>query len=261
MSRKGDPVPDLLVERLALGDLDATKEAEVRARLAATGGLGRLTEIEASNRLILAAHPAAAASVEVQRRLGDETVAARRRPRLFWPSLSLGAAAALAVVVAVVQPRPKPEKGLSPATAGFEAEETIRSKGLRPHLIIYKKTPSGPARLDDTSRVRPGDTLQVAYVAAGRRFGMVLSQDARGSVTFHLPAGGGPAAALTDRGEVAAANAFELDDSPGFERFVFVTSDEPFQPSVGLEALRAKAKPTLPRGTTLTEIVLTKEIP
>ena len=79
-------------------------------------------------------------------------------------------------------------------------------------------------------------------------------------MTFHLPVGGGPAAALTDRGEIAVANAFELDDSPGFERFAFVTSDEPFQASVVLDVLRANAKAALPADATVTETVLTKEV-
>jgi hypothetical protein len=256
MSRKGAPMPDLLVERLALGDLDPQEAAETRARLTATGELGRLTEIEESNRLILTAHPAASTWVEVQRRLGERarTMPAHPRRRLVWTSLSLGAAAVAAIVLVVTRP-------MAPASGTSDPAETIRVKGLRPHLIIYKKTTAGPTRLSDTSRVRAGDTLQVAYVAAGRRFGMVLSEDALGGVTFHLPAGGGPAAPLTDPGEVAAANAFKLDDSPGFERFVFVTSDEPFSAALGLEALHAKAKPTLPPGTTVTEIVVTKETP
>jgi hypothetical protein len=260
-------VPDLLIERLALEDLDPALAAAVRARLEAAGGAQRLADLAASNSEILAAHPPAAVQAEVQRRLGAggpvaSPVAPARRFLRGWPGgLALGMATAAAAVVLVVR---RPDPGVLAPEVGppssSPAGETIVLKGLRPHLIIYKKTASGPARLTDQSRVRPGDTLQVAYVAAGHRFGVVASQDARGSVTFHLPTEGGRAAALGQQGETPAANAFELDDSPGFERFVFVTADEPFSISVVLEALRAGADAGLPRGASMTTIVLPKEV-
>jgi hypothetical protein len=262
MSTEREAVPDLMLERLALADLDPESAADVRSRLEAAGQTGRLGEIEASNTAILAAHPPAAVFEEVQRRMAQREVAASSTSRkghrwLPWSSLLLSATAAAALVL-VIRPTPKPGEDATRAAAS-EGREIITLKGLRPHLIIYKKTASGPARLTDKSPVHPGDTLQVAYVAAGRRFGVVVSQDARGSVTLHLPTGGSQAAELAAQGETAAANAFELDDSPGFERFVFVTSNEPFATSMALEALRSKDKPKLPAGVTISEIVLAKK--
>jgi hypothetical protein len=259
-------VPDLLLERLALEDLDPATAAAVRARLEAAGGAQRLADLAASNSAILAAHPPAAVQAEAQRRLGAagpiaSPVAPARRILRGWPGgLALGVATAAAVVLVLRRPDPGVlAPGVGPPSSS-PAGETIVLKGLRPHLIIYKKTASGPARLTDQSRVRPGDTLQVAYVAAGHRFGAVASQDARGSVTFHLPTEGARAAVLGQQGETPAANAFELDDSPGFERFVFVTADEPFSTSVVLEALRAGADAGLPRGASMTTVVLPKEV-
>ena len=43
-----------------------------------------------------------------------------------------------------------------------------------------------------THVVRKGDTLQLGYVAAGKRFGVIASIDARGTVTLHLPETPGP---------------------------------------------------------------------
>jgi hypothetical protein len=256
-------VPDLLVERLLLDDLDPATAADVRARLVATGGLSRLTEVQASNSAILSAHPSAAVLAEVRRRLGDsrsELAAARRSRGVTSALWALGATAAVAILLVVTRPGPAPGESGTPASPSRPAE-TITAKGLRPHLVIYRKTPAGPERLTDASRVRPGDHLQVAYVAAGRRFGIVASQDARGTVTLHLPAAGAQAVPLADRGEIAVANAFELDDSPEFERFVFVTSNDPFPASAIVEALRRKSKdkPPLPPGTAMMEVVLVKE--
>ena len=53
----GGRTPDLLVERLALGELDAARARDVRARLEENGELDRLAEVEASNAAFIEAHP------------------------------------------------------------------------------------------------------------------------------------------------------------------------------------------------------------
>ena len=104
-----------------------------------------------------------------------------------------------------------------------------------------------------------GDTLQIRYVAAGKRFGVIASIDARGTVTLHLPETPGPAAALQRDGERTLPHAFELDDSPGFERFIFVTSDAPF--ATAEVASRLKSGHALPAALTAFELTLNKETP
>jgi hypothetical protein len=145
---------------------------------------------------------------------------------------------------------------------GEEQPESIGIKGdLKPALRIYRKTGSGSGSelLSAQVNVRRGDTLQLRYVAAGKRFGAIASIDARGLVTFHLPEVEGPAVALDRDGERALPHAYELDDSPGFERFVFVTSDAPFTTTEVLQALRDGR--ALPAPLTLFEIALKKEAP
>jgi hypothetical protein len=108
--------------------------------------------------------------------------------------------------------------------------------------------------------VRAGDLLQLAYVAAGQRFGVVASVDGRGAVTLHLPEAAGPAAVLDERGETALPHAFELDDTPGVERFVFVTSGAPFEAGAIVAHLEGKA-PRLPAGLSLRSVELEKSTP
>jgi hypothetical protein len=76
-------------------------------------------------------------------------------------------------------------------------------------------------------------------------------------VTFHLPISGRDAVALTDGGEVPASNAFELDATPGYERFVFVTSDQPFPASAVRDVLGGKK---LPPGLSVMDLVVMKEV-
>jgi hypothetical protein len=124
--------------------------------------------------------------------------------------------------------------------------------------MVYESTPRGAARLSPVSRVQPGDMLQVAYVAAGKRYGVVASIDATAAVTLHLPEEPGMAAALEQRGETALPHAFELDATPGFERFVFVASDSPFTTASVVDALRAEVRQR-PPGLFWTELQLSKE--
>ncbi len=235
MGFERDELPQWLLERLAAGELPEDAARRVWARLQASGEGRRLAELHRSNRELLAAHPPAQVAAEVHRRLG------RRRSRLVLPVLAFGMAAAL---LAVPQPEVTREKGLVAPT--------------HPRLAVYRQSDSPPRPLPPSSRVRAGDVVQVEYAAAGRRFGVVASVDARGQVTLHLPEQPGAAAPLEPAGEHPAPSALELDDSPGFERFVFVTGDVPFPTSLVVRALR-DGQPL--RGLDVAEIVLQKGTP
>jgi hypothetical protein len=167
------------------------------------------------------------------------------------------AACATGLVVLLAVHKPKDATKLM---LGEDQPESIGIKGdLKPALRIYRKTSSGSELLRAQANVRRGDTLQIRYVAAGKRFGAIASIDARGLVTFHLPEMEGPAVVLDRDGERALPHAYELDDSPGFERFVFVTSDAPFTTTEVIQALRDGRD--LPAPLALFEIALKKEAP
>jgi hypothetical protein len=186
---------------------------------------------------------------ELKRRHAGE----RAQSQWLLPMFALAGVASLIVAFVSVGPL-----GPSPSTSRQEesALETVTAKGLDPHLVVYKQTPEGALRLKHPSTVRPGDTLQLAYVAAGARHGVVASVDDRGTVTLHLPEQEGPAVTLADRGETALTHAFELDRAPGFERFVFVWAPAPFATSDVVDALRAGAAP---RGLRYSELLVKKE--
>src|SRR5690606_36254087 len=162
-------VPEWLVERLAAHDLEDARAEEVRARLAARGELTRLAQIEAANRVFLQAHPPAVVVPEIERRLAlvkRRAVEKRRARRRFaWPALAV-AAPALALGVILFETS---SRGPAVTPPVISSKETVTIKGLAPHLVLYKKVGSRAARLTPTSRVRPGDVLQVDYVSLGHR--------------------------------------------------------------------------------------------
>jgi len=247
-----NPVPDWLLERLAAGELPPDQADRLRERLAEAGQTDRLVALAASNADILQAYPADRVAAEVQRRAKRaEASRSRSWTRPVW-TLSVAAAGAAAILV--VMHKPAPVQG--PMGAVTEPEEG-RIKGLKPSLRLYRQKSDGVEPLGAGSRLHSGDLVQVRYIAAGKPFGVVASMDARGSVTLHLPERPGPAAALIHDGERALAHAYELDDSPGFERFVFVTADASFDTESVVKALKEGV--ALPKSFALWSVTLIKE--
>jgi hypothetical protein len=258
---KRPSVPDWLLERLAAGELPARVARELSGRLDAAGERVRLDELAASNAEISGAYPAASVAAEVERRAAAQRRARPPIPHPIWPLLAFGGSAALMLAL-VLDVLPGLELGAprGPDSPREENAEHLIAKGLEPHLSIYRRTGASPERLGQRARVRAGDIVQLAYVAAGRRFGVVASVDGRGAVTLHLPEAAGRAAILDERGETALPHAFELDDTPGMERFVFVTSGGPFETDAVVAHLEGRA-PSLPAGLSLRSVELEKSTP
>lgn len=113
-------------------------------------------------------------------------------------------------------------------------------RGLIPHLEIDRNVAGRVDRLATGAHVGTGDIIQVSYMAAGNRFGVVVSVDGRGGVTLHHPATPHDVPRVRARGETPLPYAFELDDAPGFERFFFVTGPRvSLDPALVVEAAHA----------------------
>ena len=263
-------VSDLSLEQYRLGELPAAAAARLAERLGRDPSLAtRLESLAGSDAEILAAHPAADVAAAIRGRLaveqpGDDALRRRQARRLRpvrFATLALPAAAAVLLTLSLVVVRER-------LTGG----DPVRTKGLATGISAWRKTAAGAERLADGARVRAGDVVQLSYVAAGARYGVILSIDGRGMVTFHLPEGweSGPARspALDAGGEITLASAYELDDAPSFERFFLVYGNEPFAVSAAAEpARRLATRPAaaergrfaLPRGLQQASLLLVKE--
>ncbi|MDC0712406.1 ActD-like protein [Stigmatella sp. ncwal1] len=217
--------PDWLLERIALGELPPDELAAARARLAQEpDGAARLAALEEDNRLTLEQRPPALVAREVEARAArSERLDPLREKAHPWRPLmpALAFVPVLAVVFLMVRPGPRPPDAEPIA-------EVTRTKGLTPQLGLHRLGAAGPEPLADGARAAVHDVVQVSYVAAGNRYGAILSLDGRGAVTLHAPEDGLNAWALAPSGTHALSRAYELDDAPAFERFIFVASDSPF---------------------------------
>jgi hypothetical protein len=229
-------VPALLVEQLALGELDEARAARVRGELGSEDALAR---IDASNREILADYPPERVAADIRRRLELADNSARAPGRAWIPWVlapTMVAAAALVWVMAADDESSKVATRVE-VIDNDESETTRIKGGVEPHLVIDRHTAAGNERLVPDQVVASGDLLQVSYVPAGRRHGVIISIDGAGAVTLQHPQSAGASPTLVDGTEVPLAHSYELDEAPGFERFVFVTRDGQ-QPRVD-EVMRA----------------------
>jgi hypothetical protein len=125
---------------------------------------------------------------------------------------------------------------------GQEPVSAIRIKGLDPAINIYRQAGDEAEHLGPLAKVQENDLLQIAYVAAGKSYGAILSIDGRGVVTMHFPYQSTEASRLESDGEVALDYSYQLDDAPRFERFFFLTSDKVFDISMAMKSAESLAR-------------------
>ena len=251
MMRQPNDISAFALEQYALGELPSEEEARVRAELARDAGLrDRLDAMRESDRQTLASYPVEEMAEAIRGRLRAESSAPRgftpgfpreRTIRRFPPlAFALPIAATVLLFISFLVAR---ERIFS--SYASTATEVTRLKGMKTHLAVYRKAADGAEELGDGQAARQKDVLQISYTAAEARYGVILSLDGRGTVTWHMPgryAGAALAApALSQQGEVILPSAYELDDAPGFERFILVYSSAPFDVRTVEQAARALA--------------------
>ncbi len=222
--------PDITLEQYLLGELPRSEMAALKRLIERDERLrSRLEKLGRSNEEILERYPAELMSRQIQSKLGRRpTHAHLLRP---WTMKALVGAAALVLLVFLL---PHDFDSFRPG----ETTSTERLKGQEPQMRLFRKTPGGSESLGDGARAVPGDIIRIAYLAAGRPYGLIVSVDGRGTVTLHVPHQGNRSVRLENDGEVLLDFALELDDAPRWERFFFVTGDTPFNAAPVLEAAK-----------------------
>ena len=117
---------------------------------------------------------------------------------------------------------------LLPWTIFVPAGGDERIKGSR----VADAVPAGRGRAAKRSPTAPSRVRATSYASVttppGAPYGVIVSIDGRGHVTMHLPPAAIAPSALGREPTVLLDQAYELDDAPRWERFYFITGDEPF---------------------------------
>jgi len=229
-------LPDWLVERAALDEVpaasrDRLERADPRALADQTAALREANAAE------LARHPAAPAVAQLEARVAAER---RRRAVQRWRRLGLlGLATGVAAVLLVTR---LGAERTEPREARVALNDGTRVKGAA-RLLAFRQAGAQSERLEADAVVRPGDVIQLRYNAGGERYGVIASIDGAGVVTLHFPVreDAPPEATAVPPDTATLPDAYALDDAPRFERFVFITANDPIDVPQALAALRALA--------------------
>ncbi|MEM9114770.1 MAG: hypothetical protein AAGD10_14545 [Myxococcota bacterium] len=216
-------IREWLVERAILGELPEGVELTEAERR-------RKDELQAQDAGILRSYPASVVAARVRARL-DEASTPPAVPLWRVALPVLGPLSALAVALLVVG---LPESTLDRPLSSKHQPETTRIKGSG--LVVVRKTDAGTEALRPGDDVAQGTQLQLAVRLVGPAHAVVVSVDGRGIVTPHLPdRADGPAPFLEEE-LLRLPHSYELDDAPAFERFILVSSAEPFESALVIDA-------------------------
>jgi hypothetical protein len=224
-------IPDRIVERVHLGEATPVERERVMADPEARA---RLEALPAQDRAFLAAWPAEVVVPQIERKLKRATAVAQREQSPSWGRGLLVLAPVLAVILAVVLVSRAPE-------APDELLEETTAKGLQPSLQLFTPATDGALPLSPDQTLQAGDVIQVGWQAGDATHGVIVSIDGSGAVTLHFPHAAGDST-LLPTGEQHAPEAFRLDDAPSFERFFFVTANEPIDTGAVVAAAERLAR-------------------
>jgi hypothetical protein len=221
-------IPDITLERYLLSELPADRMELIGNMIKGDPSLRkRLDEITASNGNILGRYtpesivPRILVRASVPDLPAGKSQAGRPQWKLFLaPSLAAAAVVSFAILVPLV--RTGYDTILDPYI-----NEVTRVKGAGTRIYVYRKNNSSAELLTGTRRVHEKDLLQIAYYSEEDTHGIILSLDGRGTVTLHYPAPPSTNTRIEKNRRILLPSSYELDDAPGFERFILVTSRTP----------------------------------
>ena len=230
-------LPDWLVERAALDEVPPASRARIATadptELAQT--IAALRERDAAE---LAAHPAGPAIAQIQARVAATTK--RHSPTLLrWGLLGLATSAAAVMIFVKLGA----SHTAAPVAPIHDDHDDVRVKG-HARLVVFRQVGERAERLDEDAVARAGDLLQLRYDTGRHGYGVIASVDGAGVVTLHFPSSedAPPEATAMAKKSSALPRAYALDDAPKFERFFFITANQPIDVQQSLAALRALAQ-------------------
>ncbi|HTR50305.1 MAG TPA: hypothetical protein VMJ10_06325 [Kofleriaceae bacterium] len=239
------PLPDWLVERAALDEVPAAS----RDRLAALRDddarelADRVAALREDDARELRGFPAGPAVAQIEARAAVATRRRAERKRRVRAAVLGAATTCVAVVLAAHFVFGGKSGRVDPAGDTAAGDDGTRVKG-RARLIVFRNAGDRAEQLAQDALVREGDVLQLRYNAGGRRYGVIASVDGAGVVTLHYPGSeDAPAEATALAAETTSLpHAYSLDDAPRFERFFFITANDPIDLRASLAALHELAQ-------------------
>lgn len=231
-------VPDLLLERFRLDEVSPGERSHIEHLLRTDETTRhRLEALQRSDEELAGSglHSQLSSRIEAETRNRARLRERRNGVAPLFGVMRWAAVGVAAMLVLFVASTRRPDV---PSNADGD-----RIKGLKPSLSVFRQVRGASEVVHDGAIAHEGDLLRLAYQAAGRPYGAILSLDGARRVTLHLPAAGSQAAARLSPGDtVLLEEAYELDAAPGWECFYFITAKTPFELGAVIEAAKWQAR-------------------
>ena len=205
------PLADWKLERYVLGELPPADLRHIATQAAHDSVLQqRIQALRDSNRDLLETYPPAwmARQLKPMPRKTNRGLAWSR-----WLAPAMLATLALVMV---------------PFYEFQDSQDGIRSKGLESQLEIWRQVGDSAEKLLPNTAVHAGDIVQLRYAVPEACYGVLLSVDGRGVVTFHLSDSDQTAQPLRPGMPIALDRSYQLDDAPRHETFYLIIGREDF---------------------------------
>jgi len=214
------------LERYLLGELPPSRMEEIAKLVQENPDIKKeIDYLEQANAEILRQHPPETMLPGIlkqyeenmrQAQIREKTRSVRLK-RLIYAAPVLACAFILLFVVFF-------NNGTTPDSTRIKGEESLDF--TKTQIIIYRKSDSEIELLKNGDPAKAGDLLQLAYVPAGKTFGVIFSIDGSGTITLHHPESKDDSSVLKQEKKNLLLSSYELDNAPDFERFFFITAME-----------------------------------
>lgn len=256
MSRRAgaDCLSDLALDRLLLGELDASAQAQVEAHLAACAACrARCEAIERDRAAFVAAPPPLALPAERATR-STSAIAPTRSSRGAW--LAAAGLAMAAAIAGIAVFRGDGAVG-PPAAPGSVDRVATKGDGFELAAVIERGGHQTRARSGD--ELRPGDRVQLSYSLAEPAYLYVIGVDGTARANVFFPEDANRVATQPGR-EVELPFSLVIDKTPGGERFFGVACDDPRDPQAIARAVEAGGARAVVPGCRVSELTFEKRL-
>ena len=138
---------------------------------------------------------------------------------------------AAAAVFVLALASPLAVKMINPSEAESQTgTERVKGSVNRHHQIrLYRQSGENAILLQNGSKARENDLIQIAYIPGEYEYGVIFSIDGNNNITKHFPEDSLHSVKLEKTGaEVPLSFSYSLDDAPDYECFIFVASKNEF---------------------------------
>ncbi|MFP4014569.1 MAG: hypothetical protein ACLFVQ_10815 [Chitinispirillaceae bacterium] len=236
-------VPLWKLERYLLGELPDQEMESIRKQIESDTGLkNRLEDLKRQYAELEAVHLSGEMIQGIRNRLKTE------KPAFSLWQLGLKNLKPAMGVLALLILIPFGVRMFRPPTVMEPAGlAQTRIKGMNPELHMFRKVKGGSQPLLSGALAGEGDLIQILYNAAGMEYGAIVSVDGAERTTYHLTENRNEAVKLAQGGPIPLDFSFELDNTPGIEKFFFITSHRPFALDTVLSPIISAADRTVTR--------------